>query len=353
MEKYIIEYTDYNEILGLLGHEITHSKLENVSTIIVDLTEEEYEALIGAGIKIFKNLPGKLLFTPQNVPFRGYPGLTAPDQGVPVNDFLNLRNAHLAGFNGAGTKVAILDTGANISTLQAVPTLIRQDYTGLGPDDLYNHGGKACNIIGQVFSLFNLSISVTYGMAYGCQLYSMNVLDGGTAAVIAAIDYCISHGIDVINISLEMGSGLDTAITAAIDAGIIVVCASGNSTGSPVAHPANVPGVIAVNGVAYDNASVIFGSYITTDGHVQVTTTFYDGGHAESFVGGTSQAAFMISGLMAIYKQKYPSLDTPKAINLLRKKSLEMTGYTYSISSSTKDKLLDYQTGGGFIGPIN
>ena len=54
MEKYIIEYTDYNEILGLLGHEITHSKLENVSTIIVDLTEEEYETLIILGLKYLK-----------------------------------------------------------------------------------------------------------------------------------------------------------------------------------------------------------------------------------------------------------------------------------------------------------
>ena len=73
--------------------------------------------------------------------------------------------------------------------------------------------------------------------------------------------------------------------------------------GSPCCSPSfNVPGVIAVNGCKlYDNAKVIFGSYITTD-ICSVTTTFYDGGKIESFVKSNFTAvSFMIKRLMAKY----------------------------------------------------
>lgn len=35
-----------------------HSNIENVSTTIVDLTDEEYEALIGADINVKEDKPG-------------------------------------------------------------------------------------------------------------------------------------------------------------------------------------------------------------------------------------------------------------------------------------------------------
>lgn len=350
MKKYVIEYDLYDDILALLGHEIPHDNYDNVNSIVVELTTEEYEALVGAGIKIIPNTVGRLLYAPANIAAIG-----APDPASPINDFWNITNAHLAGFDGTGVSIALLDTGANASALLCTPTLIRQDYTGTGVQDDNNHGGKECNIIGQVNSATAPNGPIAYGgIAKGCQLYSMKVFPGGAAEMIAAISWCIAHGIHVINVSLDILDGTTSAINAAMAAGIIVVCASGNNVDNYIAHPANVPGVICVSGVEYNNASVSFGSYLADPvGTAQVVVTTYDGGSAETFVGGTSQAACMLSALMAVYKQKYPSLTTAKAINLLRRRALPMDGYTYDINCKTKGVLLDLHTGAGFVAPLN
>jgi subtilisin family serine protease len=149
--------------------------------------------------------------------------------------------------------------------------------------------------------------------------------------------------------------GLTTAITAALSAGIIVCCASGNTNIGNIVHPANVSGVICVG--AIDSSVLpetvnIFSSYIMPDGTIQMTNIFHNLGGAEVRVGGTSQATHMTSAMMALYKQKYPTLNSAKGINLLRRKALKIDSHTYNMLSSTKDTLLDYQTGAGFTSPL-
>lgn len=352
MKKYIIKYEDYNNILALLGHGVPHSNLEHVSTVIVDLTEEEYEGLVGAGIDIKENeYKTKLLYLPPNVSFRSYP-TDPPD----INSYARIPQSHAAGFDGTGVNVALLGSGCQDSNAALCgPTLTRLDFTGLGVGDDYSHESKGCCIGLQRYSFFSPGLEVKNGMAYGCNLYSMRTLEGGNAAVINAINYCIANNIHIINCSFDTGTGtgLESAVQAAMDAGIIFVCASGNTIGSPVAHPANIPGVICINSTQYDNAGIPFGSYITSDGHIQVTATLYNGGHYEFWAGGTSQAAWMTSFILAIYKQKYPSLNTERAANILRRRALALDAYDPTISSPSRGKLANYQTGAGFIAPIN
>lgn len=354
MKKYIIEYNNYNDILALLGHDIPHSNLVNVKHVIVNLTDEEYEGLVGAGITIRENYipdPEKaLLSIPADIPFRTRPLITGG-----VNDVFHITRSKAAGFDGTGVKVALLDTGCQpANAALANPSLILMDFTGFGTDDpFYGHGSKGCMIISQRHSNATTD-NAQHGSAYGCQLYSMNVLLGGSAALIEAIDFCISEGIHIINISLDMGSGLDAAITAAIAAGIIVVVASGNDPVTPVTHPANVPGVIAIGSAdTLTPGMPVQSSHITSDGHIQIACINYNAGHYEFFAGGSSQAAWQTSAMLAIWKQKYPSLNTPKAINLLRRGARQMTGYTYATASNLKEKLLNYETGGGLIPAIN
>lgn len=347
MKKYIIEYDKYDDVLLLLGHEVPHSNLEHVKTVIVDLTEQEYEALVGAGINIVENQMGKeLLYAPSVIdPY----SFTLPS---PIQTYLNLTASHNIGFDGTGVKVGIIDSGCRDLHAATVNIITREDFTGFGANvDLYNHGSKGCMIVGQANN-FNAPGVAKGGIAPGCEIYSLKAFDGGQVSVIAAINYAIANGLDIINISLDMGFGLTTAINAALTAGIIVVCASGNNTGALMAHPANVPGVIAVNQVEYSDAT-IQGSHLTYNDEVGITHAAYNNGSYQVILGGTSYSAFITTGMLAIYKQKFPSLNTEKAINLLRKKALEMDGYTYTIDSTTKNKKLNYETGGGFLAPIN
>lgn len=354
MKKYIIEYEDYDDILSILGHDIPHSNLKYVTTVIVDLYEDEYNAIKEAGVNITENhitSPEKgLLFYPSDKPYRTYPLLTGG-----LNEYLNITGSHTAGFDGTGVNIGLLDTGCQpANQALCMPSLILQDYTGFGTGDLYSHGSKGCMILAQRYSFFNPVNEVLTGMAIGATVYSMNVFDGGVAAVIDAINYCIGNDIHIINMSFDMSTGLTAAVNAALAAGIIVVCACGNSLLSDIAHPADIPGVIAVNAVETQTPGMpVFGSYTTGDGNVQITTTNYNGGHYEFFTGGTSQAAFQLTGLLAIYKQKYPSLNTEKAIHLLRRKALTMDGYNYNVNSYSRRKFVNYETGGGFVAPIN
>lgn len=354
MKKYIIQHSDYNSIFELLGYGVPHSNIENVSTIIVDLTDEEYEALIGADINVKEDKPGGFLFTPNALSNSENPPNT-------IFDYYKIKSAHLAGFDGDGVKVSIIDSGQHDNHHAAAPNTTRHDFTQgqSGSDiEITAHGGRGCIIVGQT-NLFTGTATpgatAEYGFAHDCILHSMRVEeDNGTilpSNVINALSYCISNNFDIVNMSFVLENGtIDNAIQACLDAGIIVVCASGNDSSISMAYPANYEGVIAVN--AWDNSSdpKVFGSYLT--GPNKITITNYCQGHT-TFTGGTSQAAFMLTGILAIYKQKYPSLDTPKAIRLLQKKALEMDGYTYNINTGLINKLINYETGGGFLAPLN
>lgn len=358
MKKYIIEYGDYDEIISILNNHIPHTNLDKVTTVIIDLYEDEYIAIKKAGYNIkedrFVMGSDALCYTPTDM----------LGSQVPPTDLLNyynVWNSHAAGFTGAGVKVALIDTGQHDNHHAAAPAVTRHDFTiGQTGSNLepQSHGGRGCIHIGQTNLFTGTSTpgaAALYGIAYGCDLHSMRVMEDDTSlynsSVISAIDYCIANNFDIINISLSMGSGLDLAVYSALAAGIIVVCASGNNVFGSVAHPADVLGVIAVN--AWDTGAVA-GSHITGDNETKVTIVNYISGHT-SFAGGTSQGAFMLTGLLAIYKQKYPSLNTEKAVHLLKRRALTIDGFTYDRVSVTNTKgiLENYQTGAGFIAPIN
>lgn len=345
MNKYIIEYTDYEHIVSLLGYKIPHSNYSNVSTIVVDLTEEEYEALLGAHINITPNESVELCSWPADIAPTGAP--------PPFMTYSNIFNSHTAGFDGTGVNIALLGTGCSALAAATVPTLIQQDYTGLGIGESTTHESRGTMILGMTLDYYTPFSALDYGIASGAQQYSMRTYEGGSAAYIAAISWCISNNIHIINISATVAS-LNSAIAAAIAAGIIVVASSGNALVYPVTFPAGLPDVIAVSGVDTSVTGMpLFGSYKTSDGTPKVIVVMYNGGGYPFFIGGTSQSAWQLSGLLAIYKQKYPSLDYAKATNLLRHKAIQMDGYTYTVPSSTRNISLNYETGAGFMSPIN
>ncbi len=352
MTTYILEYDHLDEAIDLLGHEIPYKNLEYVSTILVELYEEEYEAIKSAGYNIVPNAPSALLAFPANLS-----GITSwPIYPSYVDNYFKIKQANAAGFDGTGVKLALIDSGCqDANAVLNHPTRFTRVDLGYGIVDVANpsHGSRGCNIVGQIKELHAPQTLMGIGICYGAEIFSYNGLYG-SASFIAAVNDCIARGVHVINVSLEIFGDVTTAVRAALDAGIIFVCASGNSLAGEVAHPANINGVIAINGVAAATATTPFGSYITTDGHTQVTITSYCEGHYEFRSGGTSQTAWHVSGLLTLYKQKYPSLNTEKAINLLKRKALPMDGKTYDLPSytNTRGVLENYQTGAGFLGPL-
>jgi len=122
------------------------------------------------------------------------------------------------------------------------------------PDDVYGHGthvaGTACaedNDLGVV------------GVAPGCALYSLRVLNdsgsGSWGTTIAAMDWAVLNGLQVVNLSLGSSQDPGSTVKAAFDnaeaKGLVIVAAGGNSgtpsgKGNNVIYPAKYASVIAV-----------------------------------------------------------------------------------------------------------
>ena len=134
--------------------------------------------------------------------------------------------------------------------------------------DVYGHGthvaGTACatdNGIGVV------------GVAPDCDLYALRVLNddgvGSWSRTIAAMEWAVAHGIQVVNLSLGNSKNPGTAVKRAFDnaaaAGVVIVAAAGNSgnmagKGDNIIYPAKYASVIAVGATDSSNKRASFSS---------------------------------------------------------------------------------------------
>lgn len=183
------------------------------------------------------------------------------------------------GFDGTGIGVAIVDSGVaashddlgNNRVVHFADFVNRQAL----PYDDYGHGTHVAGIIaggGQN------SGGGRRGIAPGAHLIAMKALntagDGNVSQVIAAIDYAVRHraafNIRIINLSVAAGvyesyntDPLTQAARRAVEAGIVVITAAGNlgrdTSGATqyggITAPGNAPWVLTV-GASNDNGTV-------------------------------------------------------------------------------------------------
>ena len=178
---------------------------------------------------------------------------------------------HVSGNTGAAVKIGIIDSGINYThpDLDGVYAggydFVQSDND---PMDVYGHGthvaGTACaedNGFGVV------------GVAPNCALYSLRVLNddgvGSWSVTIAALDWAVTHGMQVVNLSLGSSRNPGTAVKTAFDnaeaKGIVIVAAAGNSgnkagKGDNIIYPAKYASVIAVGATDLTNKRASFSS---------------------------------------------------------------------------------------------
>jgi subtilisin family serine protease len=152
------------------------------------------------------------------------------------------------GFRGQGVKIAVIDSGAatghpNLNRIGKGFDIINND-----PDtwtqDILGHGSHCAGVIGGADPSFGIR-----GFAPEAEIHVCKLFPGGQISqLIEALEYCIEHQIDVVNLSLG-GTGpspaLEQQILRARRAGVACIAAAGNS-GGPVQYPAASPQVLAV-----------------------------------------------------------------------------------------------------------
>ncbi len=229
---------------------------------------------------------------------------------------------------GAGVTVAVIDSGVSPDH----PSLTGKVLPGL---DLLGAGSGQCDENGHGTLVAGLiagreTVSGGYrfhGVAPDATILPIRVLrdqrrtsDSALSELIAqALNWAVDHGsADVINLSLTAvpTPALSAAIQRALDAGAVIVAASGNegeSGNSAAAYPAAYDGVIAVAGTD------TLDRHVPSSGvgeHVDVAApgvriagpAAAGGGFLFSAEGGTSFATAYVAGLAALVRAYDPQL---------------------------------------------
>lgn len=187
-------------------------------------------------------------------------------------DMTGISALHDRGLTGRGVRVAIVDTGFNAGhpSLDQARVVAWKDYVGGRPDpyDDVGHGSHVAGIVvgrggslGARWQGYDLK-----GAAPDAELIIVKAISadgtGQGSAVADGIRFSTANQADVICLSLGarssafnqfVGDDITNAVNAALNQGILVVAAAGNtgqdSSRNDVESPATIDGVIAVGAV--------------------------------------------------------------------------------------------------------
>ncbi|QYF91054.1 S8 family serine peptidase [Arthrobacter sp. PAMC25284] len=167
---------------------------------------------------------------------------------------------------GGGTKVAIIDSGvASDNPDIAAKVVARANFsTAATGEDNYGHG---THVAGIVAATANNTIGVA-GMCPDCTILDAKVLNdsgsGSTSAIANGINWAVSNGAKVINMSLGQRTSsktLETAVNNAWNQGAVLVAAAGNTGSQSKIYPGAYPNVIAVAATDNTDAKASFSTY--------------------------------------------------------------------------------------------
>ncbi|MCC6615552.1 MAG: S8 family serine peptidase [Anaerolineae bacterium] len=173
------------------------------------------------------------------------------------------------------------------------------------PEDAFGHG---CALAGIIAANTGDGIGMA-GLAQNARIMPLRVLNadgvGTYSDVAAAIVYAADAGADVINLSLggvAESDLLEDAVDYALDQGVVVIAAAGNTGSETLLYPAAYAPVIAVGAVDQALQRADYSSYgAAVDVYAPgsgVTVTALDGGWADE--SGTSFAAAYASAVAAL-----------------------------------------------------
>lgn len=294
--------------------------------------------------------------------------------------FIDQPQAAAEGAIGAGTTIAVIDGGLGSNYL---------NYSDFGTCTAVDTPPSTCRVAydQDFYSGSNASTETTHGtnvsaialgVAPGANLAMFDVFEGSTASVadvLTAMNTAISDQAtyDIVAINLSLGdessnaspcsdSPLASAVTAASNAGIVTVAASGNSgSKSGLQMPACTPGVVSV-GAVYNGsygtgtwpAPADSGGTCTDTSAPDEVTCFSQSASYLTLLGpgtfvsapssafeesGTSQATPHISGAVAVLRARYPAESLDETVQRMTISGVQDMDAANGVTTSRLDLL--------------
>jgi len=206
---------------------------------------------------------------------------------------------------GEGVRVAVLDTGKPEHS-DFKNNVGEKNFTN--SDSVYDRNGHHTHVAGTVGAKGGI-----LGVLPDAELLHAKVLgDEGSGSdrwVADAVEWAVSNDADVINMSLGGFAGFPStheAIKEAVDSGVIVVAAAGNSGKEGVSYPASYEEVIAVAAVNIElerpDFSAVGKEVEVAGAGYEVLSTWLDDEYSR--LQGTSMACPLISGAVGAMQAK-------------------------------------------------
>lgn len=242
---------------------------------------------------------------------------------------------------GSGVNACIIDSGVSdkVPELRGV-VVAGKDFTGYssgnGVKPYDSHGTEIASLLAGRGTGVGGRDGVI-GVAPQAKIVSAQVTSGRPDP--NAIKYCVDQGAQVISISLSVddSAAMRSALAYAEQKQVVVVASAGNDGPGAAALPALYPGVVGVSGI--DRSGRVDPSSSTGTGiaiAAPMSTKPTRGGvsaadgdglvarHAPGdpfgpygTVSGTSFAAPLVAGVVALIRAEYPNLDAANIVNRL------------------------------------
>ncbi|WP_292687022.1 MULTISPECIES: S8 family serine peptidase [unclassified Microbacterium] len=238
---------------------------------------------------------------------------------------------------GKGVTIAIIDTGVGRSPVEFSGAVVGgADFSGVGASD----GRKPVGAVDASHGSWVASLAASrgtgpdtgmIGVAPEASLLAISVGFGASSSVpfidqvADAMRWAVDHGADVINLSfttntLTWDPKWDDAFQYAFDHDVVVVVAAGNkgSGTTEVGAPATIPGVLTVGGVTRDGVASDRASTQGITIGISAPSEQLLGVSADGTVvqwDGTSGAAPIVAGIVALVRAAHPDLNADNVIN--------------------------------------